>query len=182
MRAKLKAWNQYKITRNDDTYKNYTDKRNKENRENKRAQKEFEKHLAKNVKSNSKSFFAYIRNKQRTRDKVGPLKDEDGIPIVDDEKGANFLNNYFGSVFTTENLDNIPEPKQIFQGAEQERLGNINFTEHDVLKKLENLKVDKSPGGDNIHPKFLYELRENLKGSIVNLYNRSISTGEVPRD
>jgi hypothetical protein len=41
---------------------------------NRSAKRNFEQKLAKNVKENSKSFFAYIRNKQRTKDRVGPQK------------------------------------------------------------------------------------------------------------
>ena len=44
------------------------------------------------------------------------------------------------------------------------------------------LKVDKSPGGDNIHPKLLYELRKNIAKPIAELYNKSIEQGEVPED
>ena len=56
------------------------------------------------------------------------------------------------------------------------------MTPNEVVGKLENLKVDKSPGGDNIHPKLLYELRGELAEPIAKLYNFSLSTGEVPTD
>ena len=34
----------------------------------------FEQKLATNIKQDSKSFFAYIRSKQRVKDSIGPLK------------------------------------------------------------------------------------------------------------
>ena len=56
------------------------------------------------------------------------------------------------------------------------------MTPKEVLGKLEKLKVDKSPGGDNIHPKLLYELRGVLAEPIAKLYNYSLSTGMIPTD
>ena len=119
------------------------------------------KKLAENIKNNSKSFYAYIRNKQRTKDK-GPLKDQNGELLVEDQKNAELLNGYFSSVFTQEDVSNIPEPKILFKGDSNEKLTELKVTPKEVLGKLENLKVDKSPGGDNIHPKLLYELRGAL--------------------
>jgi hypothetical protein len=146
------------------------------------AQRNFENRLAQNIKTNSKSFYAYIRNKQRTKEKVGPLKNSEGKLIIEDEDRATLLNNYFGSVFTKEDLNNIPEPKQMFYGDESEELTDIVVSEIDVLIKLENIKVDKSPGGDNIHPKLLFELRNEIAKPLALLYNKSLRTGEIPRD
>jgi hypothetical protein len=42
----------------------------------------FEEKLANNIKNDSKSFFAYVRSKQRTKVTVGPLKDQCGEIIV----------------------------------------------------------------------------------------------------
>jgi hypothetical protein len=72
--------------------------------------------LANDVKSNSKSFFAYVRSKQRTKDRVGPLRDSAGNIVVDDGKAACLLKTYFGSVFTVEDRTKIPEPTKKFQG------------------------------------------------------------------
>ena len=121
--------------------------------------------------------------KQRTRDKVGPLKDKNDKIIVDDQQGADLLNNYFSSVFTKENTENVPQPDQKFKGNENEKnLINLDITEHDVLQKLAKLKVDKSPGVDGIHPKLLFELRHELAKPIAELFIKSFSQGDVPRD
>ena len=42
----------------------------------------FEHKLAKNKKSDSKSFYAYVRSKQNVRDRVGPLEDSAGNIII----------------------------------------------------------------------------------------------------
>jgi len=138
--------------------------------------------IANNIKTNSKGFFAYIRNKQRSKDKVGPLKDHGGNVIIDDLISANYLNDYFGSVFTNEDIRNIPQPNQKFNAPDCFKLNDIEITEDEVFRKLDKLKVDKSPGGDNIHPKLLFELRHVLAAPLTAIYNKSLKSGEVPSD
>ena len=41
---------------------------------NKAAHFEFEKKLSENIDSNSKSIYSYVKSKQRSTDKIGPLK------------------------------------------------------------------------------------------------------------
>ena len=104
------------------------------------------------------------------KDKVGPLRNQDGALVIDDQDGADLLNKYFSSVFTQEDLTNVPEPKKMFQGRSEQKLTELRVSTKEVLIKLEKLKVDKSPGGDNIHPKLLFELKLVLAEPIAKLY------------
>src|SRR6218665_4020684 len=126
---------------------------------NRAAIKNFEQKLARNVKEYSKSFNNYVRSKQKRKERVGPLKRDDGSEevIVDDEEAAKVLNKYFSSVFTLEDLGNIPEPKQTYLGSGN-GLTQIIFTKENVVEQLKRLKTDKSPGIDELHPKFLHEV------------------------
>ena len=72
------------------------------------------------------------------------------------------LNEYFSSVFTQKDISNIPEPRNMFKGDSNEKLAELKVTPNEVLGKLKKLIVDKSPRGDNIHPKLLYESRGAL--------------------
>ena len=49
------------------------------------ARKSFENKLARNIKTDVKSFFAYARTKSKTKVGVGPLDDESGSTISSDE-------------------------------------------------------------------------------------------------
>ena len=49
-------------------------KKNYEVRLNKAAHFEFEKRLSENIINYSKSFYSYVKSKQRSKDKIGPLK------------------------------------------------------------------------------------------------------------
>ena len=50
------------------------------------------------------------------------------------------------------------------------------------MKQLENLKVNKSPGPDCLHPRLLKELSSELKGPLTILFKRSLGEGLLPRD
>jgi len=73
-----------------------------------KARRKFEKKLACNIKNDSKTFYRYVRSKSRTKDIIGPLKDDRGNIVTDDGQMADILNNFFSSVFTKENKD-MPE-------------------------------------------------------------------------
>jgi hypothetical protein len=42
------------------------------------------------------------------------------------------------------------------------------------------LKIDKSPGLDNLHPRFMKETAENLSEPLTILYNQSRRKSKVP--
>ena len=93
------------------------------------------------------------------------------------------MNNYFASVFTVEDLTNIPDPVKMFTSTIQsDKLIHIQISEQDVRNKLNSLKLGKSPGPDDIHAKMLYELQNELVTPLTNIFNLSIMTGIVPQD
>ena len=74
---------------------------------------------------------------------------------MDDEEAAEVLNKYWSSPL--EDLGNIPEPKQTCLSSGN-GLTRIIFTKENVVEQLKRLKTDKSPGIDELHPKFLHEV------------------------
>ena len=176
-KAKVKAWNNYiKSGRNSLLYDIYKSKLRLSVRENNKAKRNFEERLANNIKNDSKSFYAYVRSKQRTKVTVGPLKNELGDIITDNKIAADVMNKYFASVFTVEDLTNIPEPVQIFKStSESDKLKEIEIKEDNVTKKSENLKVNKSSGPDDIHAKLLYELGNELVSPLTTMFNLNLT-------
>ena len=65
-------------------------------------------------------------------------------------------------MFILEDLGNIPEPKETCLGSGN-GLIQIIFTKENVVEQLERLEIDKSPGIDELHPKFLHEVREEIE-------------------
>ena len=69
-----------------------------------KSKRTFEKKLAGNIKNDTKSFYAYVRSKQKVRDTVGPLENNSENIISYGFQMAVVLNEYFSSVFTTEDI------------------------------------------------------------------------------
>ena len=80
----------------------------------KRAKWKFEKKMAANMKSDTKSFFAYIRSLSSSSVKPTVLHQQDGSKTSSPEETCNEFNEYFSSVFTSETMDNMVQPPTVF--------------------------------------------------------------------
>ena len=101
-RYKQNMWRVYKHTGTDKDYDAYKEAPNAATNEVRKSKRNFEHKLAQNIKSDSKSFYAYVRSKQNVRDKVGPLEDNAGNIITQGFLMAEELNRHVSSVFTRE--------------------------------------------------------------------------------
>ena len=128
IRHKQNMWRVYKHTGKDQDYVVYKEALNAATNEVRKSKRNFELKLAQNIKSDSKSFYAYVRSKQNVRDKVGPLEDNAGDKITEGILMAEELNMHFSSVFTREDTSSLPVPETKFNGSEEERLGQLIVT------------------------------------------------------
>ena len=151
-------WRVYKHTGKDEDYGVYKEALNVATTKLEKSKRNFELKLAQNIKSDSKSFYAYVRSKQNVRDEVGPLEDNAGDIITEGVLMAEELNMHFSSVFTRENTSSLPVPETKFNGSEGERLGQLVVTPDVVASKINSMKENKSPGVDGISPKILKKL------------------------
>ena len=180
MRYKQNMWRVYKHTGKDKHYEVYKEALNAATNEVRKAKRNFEHKLAQNIKSDSKSFYAYVRSKQNVRDKVGPLEDNAGNIITEGCLMAEELNVHFSSVFTREDTSSLPVPETKFNGSEEERLGQLVVTPEVVASKINNMKENKSPGVDGLSPKILKETVEQISKPLAHVFNMSLQEGIVP--
>jgi len=108
----------------------------------KKAKIAFEYKLAHNIKDDSKSFFANAQSKAKSTVKAGALLNNDGVKIDSIADITEEFNKYFTSVFTAENVDNIPEPEGNFSRPDISRISDCVFTLEDVKNKLSKLRQD----------------------------------------
>ena len=155
---------------------------NKSVAENRKAKGNFESKLADNIKQDSKSFFAYVNAKRKSSNKVGPIRDAEKNLIDCNKQTADYLNDYFSSVFVEEGEQNIPTPVEFFSGETSEALVDIEITKDIVLNKLGNIDTGKSQGPDQIHGKLLFELRNELAEPLSKVFKLSLDTGNIPQD
>ena len=155
-----RAFRKYKKQRTKKNFGHYRQCQKDTKQEIRLAKRDFERKLAQNIKEDSKSFYAYVRSKQKIKDAVGPLKTENGETIPPGKPTADTLNNFFASVFTEEK-DEIPTPEKIFKGTENEKLKELEITDDTVKdpSKAAGLDPSKAAGPDEIPSSMLKACR-----------------------
>ena len=124
IRHEKNMWRVYRDTGKDQDYVVYKEALNAATNEVRNSKRNVELKLAQNIKSDTKSFYAYVRSTQNVRDKVGPLKDNPGDIITEGILMADSLNMHFSSVFTRENTSSLPVPETQFNGSEGKGWGS----------------------------------------------------------
>ena len=111
---------------------------------------------------------------------VTKLETADGSQTKTDEETANELCDFFQSVFVEESNEVLP----VFHDrvVKDDCMWDIHFKIEDVEKRLKNLKQDKAPGPDGIHPKILKECAVELARPIYRIFRKSLDEGKLPSD
>ena len=107
-------------------------------------------------------------------------EDNDGNEksTASDAEKAEVLPEYFSSVFTKEDTSKIPTlPKREFK----QWLAHITVSKENIKKRLMQLKISKAPGPDQLHPRLLKELSEEISLSLEIIFNQSLKQGCLPK-
>ena len=166
---------------NQEVRREYNKIRNKVKSTIRKLKKNFERELVKKAKQNPKAIWKYIRSKSKTRTQLGKLHVDPENPETattdDDKEKADIFSNYFKSVFIDEPPGDIPTIHTRF--VEQE-MPPLLITKDMVAKVLKKLKIDKSPGLDQIHPIMLKELADKVADGLAILFNKSLRVKQIP--
>jgi hypothetical protein len=114
----------------------------------------------------------------KTKEKVSPITDADGNVLQSNREVAENLNNFFCSVFTDENISVFP----ICMDRSPVSVNSVVITTDKVSDRCSKLKVNKAPGVDNISPRIIQELAEQIKVPLTYIFESSLRTQVVPED
>ena len=159
----------------------YTKARNKVKSLMRRAKKKYEKDICRKSKRNPKAFWAYVRQKLKTKTGVAPLLENNLDPKstkFEDKEKANILQKQFASVFITEPEGEIPQ----LDRRTQTTISDIVVTEAMVKSMIALLSVNKSCGPDEIHPRMLIELADLISGPLALIMNKTLREKQIPND
>jgi hypothetical protein len=120
----------------------------------KKTRKEYERHVAKKSKVNPKKFWKYIQDKLKVNTGISTLKRKDGSLATEDASKADVLNEFFSSVFTHEDVTNVP---RLEEGSYSNGvfLSEVRVTLAAVQRKLSDLNPNKAQGPDGVPPRAL---------------------------
>ena len=175
---KNKLWRRYKRTKWEYDSTRYITVKNELRSLSRNLRIQFENDIAQNIKSAPKNFWSYVKSKGKTRSRIPTLQKPDGTEAVTAIDKAETLNRFFGSTFTEERLEDIPncldKPSLI------EYLDSFIITPQMVLKKLQELNPEKSPGPDGWHPILLKNVADLINTPLPILFQKSLNKGLVP--
>ena len=186
IKRKRRLWKRYMETKSVNSFEKYRKSRNKLKSNIKAAKRKVIKKIAKQAKSNPKQFWAYVNKKTNNRDSIPNLEtgnDSLGKPVLTETSvdKANTLAKYFSSVFTQEkDLSDIVNECIDFSNIKQ--MSEVEFKSEEILKKLLDLKISKSPGPDLIHPRVLKEVANEISPLLCDIFNNSIKHAVLPSD
>ena len=102
--------------------------------------KAFEKSLTDKVKSNPKAFLKYANSKRKCKIKIGDLIADHGSIIDSDDEKVDLLDSFFTSVFTKEDLSNIPTFHDRIKQKES-FLSDIDMSKEDAKNILNSFGI-----------------------------------------
>ena len=172
---KNKLWRRYKKSRSDYDYNRFKRAKNDLRCLTRELRARFENNIVKDIKLAPKKFWSYVQSKTKVRNKIPTLRRDDGSSAVTAHEKAEALNEFFASVFTDEDLGNLP----CAQRYEGEKLDNFTIPPETLLKKLHDLKPGKSPGNDGWHPVFLKNIADLIATPLARLFQKSLDQGYV---
>ena len=159
----------------------YNKRRNRVQKLVKKARKDFERSIADKSKTNPKAVWSYINSKAKTKADSDELHfspvNTSSATTKNEAIMAQLLSDYFESVYTIEDTTTIPTVDR--RAVDSEDI-QVRTNPEEVRKLLEELKVDKSPGPDGLHPNLLKKLATVLAQPLARLFNLSFEKKMVP--
>ncbi|MEW8547734.1 MAG: endonuclease/exonuclease/phosphatase family protein, partial [Candidatus Thiodiazotropha sp.] len=132
-----------------------------------------------------KRFWTYIKHKRNDNVGISSLKGEGRLFSHPVDK-AELLNKQFQCAFSSSEEVTQEEFSTDYSMPTEENqfpvLDNIDITLNGITKLLKDLNPNKSPGPDNLGPRVLKELAEDIAPILLVIFQKSLDTGEIPED
>ena len=127
----------------------------------------------------TKQLFSFIKSLQNDNTGIPALKDQTtGILVTNSIEKAELLSRHFQSQFTKEDMDNLPAESD----SDIPSMPDIVFNREGVVKLLSELNPNKAMGPDEISPRYLKMVAEEIGQALQIIFQYSYNTGTVPID
>ena len=132
------------------------------------------------IKTNPRAFFSYAKKKSKVITSIGPLLDKENKLQSDPTVMSNILQDQYKTAFSNPDSGEKNQPQQ--DATNVPDFADINFTEEDVIKAINELGINSAPGPDKIPAKVIKECKDQLAPALVILWRRSLDSGLIPED
>ena len=147
-------------------------------KEARKAKREYEKKLAREIRHNKRAFFRYVNSKLTVRPEISQMQNELGHLVDNDKDICSILGKYFNSVYIPQSNDEMPNMEVLCEN----QINEMEIAREEIRTKLEKLNVNKSCGPDGIHPLVLQRTANITCVPLELIFNKSLQEGECPSD
>ena len=130
-----------------------------------------------NGNKNPKRFWNFIKSRKKDSTGVAPLKKE-GLTFSDSLNKTNIMGEQFSSVFTQEDMSELPD----LGPSTTPSVSPIKVNIQGIQKLLKDIKPHKATGPDNIPGRLLKEAADELSPELAHLFQMSVDNGKIPLD
>ena len=124
-----------------------------------------------------KKFWNYVNSKRRDRSGVSPLL-KNNKEVSDSRGKAEILNEQYDSVFTNEDIENMPTMPN--RGIPS--LPDIDLNVNGITKLLHELNPNEANGPDQVPTRVLKEAATEIAPYLLDIFRKSIVAGKLPSD
>ena len=125
----------------------------------------------------SKRMWSYVKSKRTDHCGVATLKQDDESFTTPGDK-AEILNNYFSSVFTSEDISTIPT----LDYANFPNISPVIIHNEGIIKLLSNLNEHKAKGPDEIPTMILKKLSVPISPALTLIFQASLHQCKIPTE
>ena len=134
--------------------------------------------LVGDVKVNPRYFYRYINSQKEDRQGIPPLKKRGGNGVAElDSERAEELIGQFSNAFNKTEYNEVPLTRRSAPSMD-----SIMVSTEGVIKLLKGLNPSKALGPDELHPRVLKELANELSPVFAHLFQQSLDTGDIPKE
>jgi hypothetical protein len=179
IRRKRKVWRKVKRSKTAEDMAEYRSIEKEVSNKIRNVKRKLEKELVTGPDKNNRKFTKYVKSKTKSRTTVGPLITKDKKVLTEEKDMAEELNSFFSSVFTKEDLSQIPDPET---EVVQRNMDPVRVCSDKIRKQIRKLRKEAAPGPDGIKPSLLKQLEDSFLLPLELLFSKSLETGEIPHD
>ena len=176
IKEKKKAWNKWKRTKQEEAKKEYKRWETKTKKLIRNRKNRLERQIAKDCKTNPKRFYSFINSSRRSCSMIGPLF-KDGVQVVDPKHQAEYLNDYFSSVFSR--CSTAPLTKDPIGTT---KISDIEVNEMIVKDAIDRTHEFSAPGPEDMTNKIIIELKNEIAKPLAVLFRKSLDESRIPAD
>ena len=139
-----------------------------------------EREVIEKIKTNSRAFFTYAKKKSKTYTNIGPLLDSNNKLQCDPSIMSNLLQEQYKKAFSNPDSGTTDQPQPDTSNIPE--LDDIDITEEDIVKAIDEVGLNSAPGPDKIPSKLLKECKQQIAPALVILWRKSLDSGQIPSE